>query len=179
MAGTWNFNTFHNDKWQCNFSNLPSITDLSLMKYYDNFVKSVVIPDYNLEEIYSDFQSFRIRHPAAPQINKNLSQIQVEFKMSEDMLNYIYLWEWMRRIKYAEDIDLGTDEFFRKYTIKAIAINILDNQKREVAVWRFTQCFLLTLSSVSLLAGSSEEVSFTGNFSYEEVKYERKSIIST
>ena len=43
-------------------------------------------------------------------------------------------------------------------------------------VWRFTEAFLLGLSSISLNMGISDEITFTANFSYEEIKYETKGI---
>jgi hypothetical protein len=169
-------NLFHNDKWQISFSNLPSLGAIRDMRIYDNFVKSVVFPDYNMGEIYSDIKGFRIRHPLAGiKANEDLSQIQIEFKLSEDMKNYINLFEWMQGLKYGKVTDFNDEEdFFRKYTIKSINLNILDNQKRPIAVWRFTEAFLLTLGSLSLDMGISEEITFTANFSYEEIFYETK-----
>ena len=41
----------------------------------------------------------------------------------------------------------------------------------------FTEAFILSLSSLSLNQGSSDEITFTVNCSYEEVIYERKSIL--
>ena len=38
----------------------------------------------------------------------------------------------------------------------------------------FTDLFLLNLSSIQLSMGSSDEVTFTCNFSYEEILYELK-----
>lgn len=170
-------NLFHNDKWQISFSNLPSIGSLRDMRIYDNFVKSVVFPDYNMGEIFSDIKGFRIRHPlGGMKANEDLSQLQIEFKLSEDMINYINLFEWMQGLKYGKVENFGEEDFFRKYTIKSINLNLLDNQKRTIAVWRFTEAFLLSLSSLSLQQGVSEEVTFVTNFSYQEIFYETKAI---
>jgi len=174
-------NVFHNDKWQLNFSNLPSLGALRDMKLYDNYIKSVVFPDYNMQEIYSDMMGFRVRHPeAGVRANFDLSQLQIEFKLSEDMKNYINLFEWMQALKYGQVSNFNTDEeFFRKNTIKSINLNILDNQKRPIAVWSFTECFLSTLGSLSLDMGVSDEVTFTANFTYEEIKFKTKATTGT
>jgi len=173
---SFNFNTFHSDRWTATFSNIPGLNNLKEMQYFDNFVKSVVIPDYNAVEIFSDWNGFRVRHPT-PKRNEDLSQIQFEFKLAENLRNYFAFFNWMRNIKYG---NMTTDdELFRKFTIKTIGLNILDNQKREVSRLIFTQCFLLTLSSLSLSTGESEEISFTANFSYEEVNYEDREGICT
>jgi len=169
-------NLWHNDLWQISFSNLPSMKSLRDMRIYDNFVKSIVFPDYNMSEIYSDIKGFRIRHPlGGMKANEDLSQLQIEFKLSEDMINYINLFEWMQGLKYGKVEDFSEEDFFRKYTIKSINLNLLDNQKRTIAVWRFTEAFLTSLSSLSLDQGISEEVTFSCSFSYEEIFYETKS----
>jgi hypothetical protein len=172
-------NLFHSSNWQVNFSNMPALESIRDMRLYDNLVKSVTFPDYNMSEIYSDFMGFRVRHPEAPKINVDLSQIQISFKLSEDMRNYIYLFEWMKAMKAGDVTDFSSEEdLFRKNTIKSISLNILDNQKRTVAVWRFTEAFLLSLSSLALDNGISEEVTFTCNFSYEQILYEKKNVLT-
>lgn len=173
-------NTLHSDKWQVSFSNIPSLKTVRDMRIYDNMVKSVTFPDYTMGQIISDMPNgFKIRHPRAPQINTDLSEIAIEFKISEDMKNYANLFYWMQGMKYGQ---VGTfnsvEEMFRKYAIKSINLNILDNQKRIIAEWRFTEAFLLSLSSLTLNMGISEELSFVCNFSYEEVKFDMKSINS-
>lgn len=168
-------NTFHNDKWVVTFSNIPTVKDMNDMRYYDSYIKSVTLPDYNMEEIYSDGPAgFRIRHPKGGMWkNKDLSQLQIEFKLSEDMLNYLYLFNWMKQLRYG-DIDSMHNDFFRKYVIKNATLSILDNQKRTIANLSFSNLFLLSLSSMPLTMGSSDEVTFTCNFSYEEISYELK-----
>ena len=168
-------NTFHNDKWVVTFSNIPTVSDMADMRYYDSYIKSFVLPDYNMEEIISDGPGgFRVRHPkGGAWINKDLSQLQIEFKLSEDMLNYLNLFEWMQQIKYGQ-IDTNHNDYFRKYTIKKLTLSVLDNQKRTVANVMFSELFLLGLSSVQMTMGSAEEVLFTCNFSYEEIQYELK-----
>lgn len=169
-------NTFHSDKWQLTFSNIPSVGAVGDMKYFDNYVKSVVLPDYNLIEGYSDLKSERLRHPMS-RTNEDLSQLQIEFKLSEDMTNYLKLLEWMLSLRYAplnpENI---SEEKLYDEVIKTININILDNQKRMIANMKFSQARLLNLSSMGLDTGSSEEVTFTCNFSYEEIQFDTFSI---
>ena len=171
-------NTFHGDKFQVLFSNIPTLPSTKDIRIYESFVKTVLIPDYNLEEIYSDIMGFRIRHPDGGfKANYNLSNLLVEFKVSEDMLNYIYLFEWMRSMKYGEVNHFeNAKETFRKNGIDSLVVSILDNQKREIAQWRFTNCFIVSLSSLQLEMGVSEEVTFGVNFSYEEIKYTIKDV---
>ena len=171
---------FHNDKWQLNFSNLPTINSMRDMKIYDLYVKSLTFPDYIMDQMFSDGRGIQIRHPVGGiKENFNLSPLVIEFKLIEDMSNYLYLFQWMKSLKYGEVENFNThEEFFRKNTIKSINLSILDNEKRVIAIWRFTQALLLNLSSISLVQGISDEVTFSCNFSYEEILFETKDINS-
>jgi len=171
-------NTLHSDRWQITFSNIPTLKSLRELRLYDNYVKSVTFPEYNMPEIYSDIKGFRIRHPVAGiKANDDLGQIGIEFKVSEDMKNYANLFLWMQALKYGRsDIFKDEAEFFRLNTIKSINLSVLDNQKRPVVNWKFTEAFLLSLSSLTLNMGTSDELTFICNFSYEEIKFDIKDI---
>jgi hypothetical protein len=151
-------------------------SDIKDMIYYDNFVKSLVLPDQNLQEIGSEWKGYRIRHQVAPLVNRDLSQLQLNFKLSEDLINYINLYYWMLQVRYGE-LDQDYDGLFRKYAIKRINVEILDNEKRVNAIIYFTNCFLTSLSSLSLQMGTSDEVEFTVNLSYETCEFQTKNIM--
>jgi len=169
-------NTFHNDKWVLTFSNVPNIDDLTEMRYFQSYIKNLILPDYNMGEIadVGPF-GFQVRHPiAGMKKNTDLSQLQIEFKLSEDMRNYIHFFKWIKDLRYG-DLDDGTyTDLIRKFTINKAILSIMDNQKRTVANIIFTELLLLNLSSLQLTMGSSDEVTFTCNFSYEEIDYELK-----
>ena len=171
-------NTLHSDKWQVTFSNIPTLESNRDFRIYENYVKSFTFPDYNMSELYSEIRGFRIRHPVGGiKANEDLSPIQIEFRVSEDMKNYANLFLWMQALKYGRsDIFKDEADFFRLNTIKSINLQILDNQKRPVTIWKFTEAFLISLSSLSLNTGTSDEISFTCNFSYEEIKFDIKTI---
>lgn len=161
-------NTFHSGLWKLTFSNIPTVSDNKEMRFFDNYVKSIILPDYNIIESYSDLKGERIRHPMS-RVNEELSPIQIEFKLSEAGTNYYRLLEWMLGLRYkGQNL---SNEVLRKNYIERINIMMLDNQKRHVATVYYTNAFLLNLSSISLDSGSDEEIIFTGNFSYEEMKF--------
>ena len=166
-------NTFHNDKWVLTFSNLPNVGDISEMRYFQSYIKNLILPDYNMGEIadVGPF-GFQVRHPiAGMKKNTDLSQLQIEFKLSEDLLNYMYFFRWIKDLKYGNLNEGAYTDLIRKFTIKKAILSILDNQKRTVVNLFFTELFLLNLSSLQLSMGSSDEVTFTCNFSYEEIDY--------
>lgn len=172
-------NVFHSDRWQIAFSNIPTLGSIRDLRLYDNFVKSVTFPDYNMEQIISNTMGFDIRHPMAGiKANTDLANIVIDFKVSEDMKNYANLFLWIQALRYGRS-DILKDEatFFRLNTIKSINLSILDNQKRPVVVWRFTEALLLSLSSLTLNMGASDELTFSCTFSYEEIQFDIKDVM--
>ena len=168
-------NVLHGDKWKLTFSNIPSLTDTSQMRYFDNYVKSCVLPSYALGEIISQLPfGFQVRHPlGGMKKNQDLGNITITFKVSEDMYNYIVLFTWIQQLRYG-DIDPSHTGLFREYTTKRLTLSMLDNQKRTVAEISFTNVFLAELSSLDLQFGTTDEISFTATFSYEEIFYDIK-----
>ena len=169
-------NTFKSDKFSLVFSNLPSQKNFSDFRYLHNFVKSIIIPEYSMNLINTYFEGTIRRHPDAPKINIDLAQIQIIFRLSEDMKNYFLLLDYMRQIKYGSLESNPDDTLISDYTIKEISINLLDNHKRQIASIGFKNCFLTMISSLSLEYGSSEECLFTCNFSYSELVYKTQTI---
>jgi len=167
-------NTFHNSRWKVTFSNVPTVDKVDDLKYLEHYIKSITIPDYNIQELYSEFKGARVRHPIS-RINDNLTQFQIDIKISENMENYLYLFEWLQRLRYGQELD---EEQIHHETIKRITLHTLDNQSRSVAMLHFTECFLMNLSSLSLDSGVDDELVMTCNFSYEEVLFERQTIFN-
>ncbi len=161
-------NTFQQDKWRVTFSNVPSLNnqdDPNTLRLYEHFVKNLTIPDYNIEVVRSVFQNSYVFHPVT-KINDNLTQLQITFRTTENLFNYYNLFEWMLAVKHGQ---VNTDQI-RRNTIKSIEIELLDNQKRHRGSLIFTNSLLTSLSSLSMNMGSSDEVMFTANFVYEEIR---------
>ena len=168
-------NVLHGDKWRITFSNIPTLEDMSDMRYFDNYVKTTSIPSYSVGEIVSQLpMGMQIRHPlGGMKRNQELSDLAMTFKLSEDMFNYMVFFEWMQQLRYGQ-IDPRHDDYFRKYSIKRIVISMLDNQKRVVSDVTFTNVLIGDLSALDLVFGTTEELSFTCTFRYEEIFYKTK-----
>ncbi len=168
-------NVLHGDKWKITFSNLPTLDDNSEMRYFDNYVKSCVIPPYRVGEILSQLpDGHQIRSPlGGMKRNQDLNNLNMVFKVSEDMFNYLAFFKWMFELRYGV-INEQHKDLFRKYNIKRIIVSMLDNQKRTVCDIIFTNVFLSDLGELNLQFGSSEEVTFSCDFAYEEIFYDIK-----
>lgn len=173
-------NTFRNDKWFITLSNIPSLESIRDFRMYETFVKSLTIPEYGMGMIDSNMMGFKVRQPIAGiKANTELNPLIIEFKVSEDFKNYANLFLWIQAMRYGRsDIFKSEADMFRLNTIKSINLNILDNEKRTIAIFSFTEAFLESLSSLSLNMGVSEELTFSCTFSYEEIKFVIKDVMN-
>lgn len=168
-------NTLHGDKWKMMFTNIPTLDDISEMRYFDNYVKSCTIPAFSVGEILSNLpDGWQIRHPlGGAKHNQNLGALNISFNVSEDMFNYLTLLSWQKQLRSGK-ISPSHDDLFRKYTIKRASIILLDNQKRVTTEINFSNLILSELGSLELVFGQSEPVTFSCSFTYEEIVYSIK-----
>lgn len=164
-------NTSHTGRWKVNISNIPSLSKVSEIGLYEKFCKSVSIPDQSVDiDFFTDHNLKRFSINAKP--NSDLTDIQITFKVSEDMLNYYNLLDYMLQLKTGE-VDTDT---IRENVTKVISIISLDNSKRERGLLNFHNCFLHSISSIALEMGSAEENVFTTNWKPEYVTYSTSTI---
>lgn len=177
-----NINAFSSDKFRVQFSNIPTIQtdtkDLSFL--YENFIKSISLPDYNLEMIQSNFVDGVINHPIS-KANDQLSDMLIEFRIDENFLNYFNLIEYVQEIRYGKirrpapsevrNSKRKRESYIRLYDIKTIDIILLDGDRNTRKVLEFSECFIHSISSITMEFGKSEEVSFTVNIKYQEMQF--------
>jgi len=160
-------NVANSSKYVVSFSNFPTLGLVKDMKLYDHYVRSCTLPDYNVVQVFSDFQSSRIMNPASRK-NDDLSPLQIGFKMSEDGLNYYNILYFMQKLRYGQ-IDTET---YRQSFIKRIDFVLLDNEKREKFKIYFTKAMPVSVTSVDMIYGVDEEIDFIMTFAYEEMLFE-------
>jgi len=158
-------NSFHSSKWKLTFSNIPTITSFSNLGLYEYFVKGFNIPELSIDMMNINFHSSTIRSPMSKE-NMDLSNLSIEFKVDENMDNYYNLYHWMQSIRYGD----VTEEILRQSYIKGINLVLLDNQRNPTKTFKFTNAFLTNLGGLNLTMTNDSEVSFSTNFTYEEVQ---------
>lgn len=171
-------NRLATDKFKVVFSNIPlpqSRTTPLNIGVMNNFVRSVTLPDYNIEIQKADFGNFSRPHPMT-KINNELTQLQLEMIVDEDMENYYAIYEWMREIKSGRPTQGHTT--LHESTISDIIIQLLDNEDREKSRLKFQGCILASLSSLTMTYGSSEQVVFTMTLTYSDFTLERSSNVT-
>ena len=165
-------NTWHSDLWRLVFSDVPGVKTADL-EYLERYVKSISLPEYGLEFDTIEFQGYSKLLPIAHKVNTGLGLVQVEFKLSEYLKNYSILFDWIQQFRYAEQID----PLVRKYVCKALNVLVLDNEKRTLGTFSFTNAICTSISALPFAYGTGEEVSFTANFAFEEFLFEYKDIV--
>jgi hypothetical protein len=162
------------DKFRVVFSNIPGFKPNNLDNYknfdlYELYIKSVNFPGLDVSYTESDYLNYHINHPIS-RINQDLSDLSITFKLSEDMLNYHYLYSWIHALRNQKNID--GKKFFRQNMIDDIKIIFLDNEKREKVKYIYTNCFISNISSLSLEYGTADEMTFEVSFKIEDYNVE-------
>jgi hypothetical protein len=161
-------NRFNSDKWKVSFSNFPIPTtrttklDLSL---FDNFVKTISLPDFSLEYIQLPFGGYAENH-SVNKLNSNLNPLTLEFLVDEDMENYFAFYDWYDEVRKGNASK--NNNYIHRSNIAEIMVKFLDNQNRDGAILRFSDCVISSVSSLNLLYGSSDHVPFTVTFLYNK-----------
>lgn len=158
------------DKFRVIFSNIPGFSPSEYDNHrnfdlYELYIKSVNFPSLDISYTESEFLNYHINHPIS-KINQDVPEISITFKMSEDMLNYFYIYNWCLKLRNQNNLD--AKKFFRQNYISDIVIVFLDNEKRPKVKYKFTNCFLTNISSLPLEYGSANELTFDVSFKYED-----------
>ena len=77
----------------------------------------------------------------------------------------------MKGLREGENLD--NKKWFRLNCISNIFLTFLDNEKRPKYTYKLTNCFISDLSSISLVYGVDDEISFTATFIYEDFDFEK------
>jgi hypothetical protein len=171
-------NTFHSDSFKVVFSNIPQVSidsEKIKMGVLNNYVKAVTLPDYTLEVVKSDFMDMSRLNPSS-RYNNEFSQLTIEFKLDEDMENYFYLHKWINELRKGNATK--NDTLLHESNIKSIQIILKDNQKRNRKIITFKECCLLSLGSLPLEFGSSQEILFTCTFDYYDFSIEKADVVA-
>lgn len=160
-------NVFNSDNFSVVFSNIP-IPETSVirpsLRTFNNFVKAIVLPDYNLEILESTFGNIVRKNPVS-RINNDFTQISIDFRCDEDLTNYMTFYTWIKELREGRPTkDSGGK--LHKSNIAAIQVSIKDNEKRERQRMRFSECQIISLSSLVLSYGINDEVTFTVTMNY-------------
>jgi hypothetical protein len=161
-------NLWHSDLWSISFSNIPTVTDPKDMFLFESMVKNVNLPEYAMETDQSIFMGHAIIHPLAQEQNVNRQLLQIEFKLSQYLKNYLYLYKWIQNLRYGSNIE----GLARKYVCSELTVKLLDNSKRTTGWFKYSNAVCKALSALPLNLGTGEEIVFVANFDFEQVLYE-------
>jgi hypothetical protein len=163
-------NKFNTDKWKVTFSNFPipetRTTKLDL-SVFNNYVKTISLPDFSIEALPDNFGGYSINHSVS-KFNNNLNALTIEFAVDEDMENYMAFYEWYRELR--EGRPTKNSKTLHQSCISDILVQFLDNQGRSGVILKFSECMLSNSSSLNLIYGSSDYVPFSVTFVYNKIQ---------
>ena len=156
-------NIQNTDKFEVVFSNIPvpkGESDVD-MRWFNNFVRVVTLPDYSIELLTSDFMNSSYKTPIS-RANNDLAPLTIEFNADEDLFNYIAFFKWLKTLRCGGEIKGASSS--RGAFINAITIVMNDNQNRATTRINLTDVYLVSISSLNLVFGESEQTIFTVTF---------------
>lgn len=161
-------NNSNTDKFEIVFSNIPvpaDRTDALDMAIFDNYVRNVALPDYNIEILPSEFMNQTMRSPIS-RANNDLAPLTIEFQADEDLDNYVAFFEWIKQLRCGEP--LKGEDTLKGSVIASIDILLNDNQNRKGHRVSIKNAIIVNLSSLNMAFGQSEQTIFNVTLQYED-----------
>lgn len=163
-------NVAFSDKWKLSISNVPTVSNLTDLSLYDNYVRAFSFPSLDLQLLDSNFRNTRVYHPISRN-NTPLNIFRVTFKVSEGMVNYWNIWTWIKNLR-AGEISTPNKTLYRSDWIENFRFTMLDNENRDCAIFDFKECFVINISELVFVNGRSDELEFSIDVDYLRVDYE-------
>ncbi len=175
MAGDITINTYHDSNFKITVSNVPGMT-LDQLYLIDNFIKGIDIPGFSLNA-YQEFidQDQMVVHPLQHR-QADLGEVTLTMKITENLLNYLYLMRYMQTLKYGIKDSVIPGEEIVSDKINKISIDFLDNQQRVIANYSFNGCMPTQISNIPLIYGSNNEITFSLTLRVESVDIDIKTL---
>jgi hypothetical protein len=138
---------------------------LSIHKYpyLEYFCQSVTLPGINIPEFIQPSHFTAIKRPAT---TVNYEDLSVTFLVTEDLKNWIQLYDWMTRIvptrSFKEVIQPEKDIY------SDITLNVLSNKSNRVMEVNYKQCWPKSLSGITFDSTTPDAANTTATivFSY-------------
>jgi hypothetical protein len=156
-----NQNFLQNVKWQFSIKRLPGISF---------FVQSVNIP--SITGVRRDVPTPFVKYPV-PYDHLDYGELNVSFKINEDMSNYLEVYNWMVGLGFPDNfgqhralvnVPPAQDKEYSDATLL-----VLTNAKNAGLKVEYQRCFPVFLSDIEFdTGGSGNEIDCTVTFAYEK-----------
>jgi len=170
-------NAANSDKYNLIISNMPipsTRTTKLDFEVFHSYVKSIILPDYSVEVQDSSYGNV-IQKNVVQKSNADLGQMTVEFVVDEDFENYKAFFDWITLLRdgcpAAGKTSLIDSDIFQ------IRVNVLDNENRKTNTLIFRKCILISLSSLTVAFGSSDELVFSTTFVFDTFDIEKSTLV--
>ena len=168
---TKTINSFHNSNFKVLLSDLPTLESQTDTYLYNDFIRGISLPSYSMSLLTSNFKGETTLHNAGSRNNEDLGEVSITFGLTEDLLNYFYMTQFMMDTRYAENDSKDEDPRMKNNYIDSIVVDFLSNQKLVNAKIKYSKCFPTNISGLDLQVDNGDEMRFTVTFKYEEMHF--------
>lgn len=138
--------------WRITVSDIPG-HDLDL-RLVDNFIRGWTSPTLNLGSIWSNAEGWGAQF-AEPDRNRDGFDLNLTLAISEDWVNYWCFCDWLLRVKKGE-----VESPHNEYRMAQVVIFLMDTSKRERMAIRLHDLVVESISGITGVSGTSEELTF-------------------
>ena len=159
------------DKWRYAFGEIPGSKGLDL-RLIDTYATSVTLPDMTIDSTSTFFQGYEMAN-MNPNRNQGLFPFSLTMKVSEGYENYYAFMRWWFQLRRG-NIDTPRGSVPAPYLnyVPHCTMWMLDTQKRDRLRIRLHQCILTSISSLTGVAGSSEDLEFTLSLTANDLEFD-------
>jgi hypothetical protein len=164
-------NDFHNSNFRVTLGDFPG-AQASDMSIFHNFVKSVSLPGFSLATTTTSHFGVDELHNMGSRDNNDLGDLSIVFKLSEGLLNYFYIANYIQSVRHKANISKPGQEKQKDNIITSIAVDLLNNQEKAIARIHYFRCVPTSIDGLSLDYAQTGVLTFTTSFKFEEMTFE-------
>jgi hypothetical protein len=162
-------NDFHNSNFKVYIDEFPGLT-FNGVDVFHNFIRSITLPSFSLETMVTKHMGEDHLHNVGSHKNSDVGDLGISFKVSESLLNYFGLANYMQSVRYQDN--QSDSSRMKDYHIGAIIVELLNNQKTPICRVFFRKVVPTNISGLSLDYTNGSVLTFDATFKFEQVNFE-------
>jgi hypothetical protein len=162
-------NDFHNSNFRVTLSNFPGLNDSDLHIFHNN-IRSIQLPGFTLETFITKNMGKDHLHNMGSRQNDNLGDLSITYKLSESLLNYFHIANYIESVKHQKNISNVPKQ--KDNNIGSIIVELLSNQKTPVCRIHYKDVVLSGIDGLALDYTNGAVMTFTSTMKFEQMQFE-------
>lgn len=160
------------DKWRFAIGDMPSAEGEKVdLRLFDQYITTFTLPDMTVDNISSFFAGREMMN-MNPNRNQGLFPFTITMKVSEGFENYWWFMKWWYQLRRGSvENRNGVPAPYMNFITHCTAW-LLDTQKRERLRIRLLDVCLTSISSLTMVSGTSEELDFTISLTAQDLEFD-------